>query len=240
MLKYALLSGTAAILGLLLTPVVRYLARRLGAVDEPGGRHVHQHRIPRLGGLALLAAFLGTVGAGWVVDAWLTDVFFGYGWGLRWLLAGTVVVTAVGVADDIWSLGPVPKLCFQVLAGVLALLGGYGISAVTNPFTGGLVDLGWFAIPVTLLWVVGITNAFNLIDGLDGLAAGVALIVSTTLLLVSVAAGRVDAALLSATLAGAVAGFLYYNFGPASIFLGDSGRLLLGGDRGLYRFDPAT
>ena len=228
MFKYALLSVTAAVLGLLLTPVVRRLAFRLGAVDEPGGRHVHTQRIPRLGGLALLAAFTGALGIGWVVDQFVTDIFFGYGDGCLWLLAGALLVAAVGVADDIWSLGPAQKLCVQCAAGALTLLGGYGVTLVTNPLTGGHIDLGWFGPVVTVAWVVGITNAFNLIDGLDGLAAGVALIVSTTLLVVSVAEGRVDTALLAAALAGAVVGFLYYNFSAASIFLGDSGSLLLG------------
>ncbi len=228
MLKYALLGATAVMLGLLLTPVVRWLALRLGAVDEPGGRRIHGGRIPRLGGLAVFAAFVTTMAIGYAFDRLFHDVFLGYGWAEGCVFAGAVVVVTAGVVDDIWSLGPLPKLGFQILAGAMALAGSCGIETITNPFTGGLIQLGWLAVPATLLWVVGITNAFNLIDGLDGLAAGVSLIAAATLFVVSTAAGRIEVAVLSVVLAGTLAGFLCYNFNPASIFLGDSGSLLLG------------
>lgn len=228
MLKYAILGVTAALLGGLLTPLVRRLGLRLGAVDAPGGRRIHTGRIPRLGGLAVFAALVGSIAAGYVADRLLMDVYHGYGWAWGWLLAGALVVVTAGVIDDVWSLGPVPKLGFQLLAGTMVLAGSCGIHTISNPLTGGGIELGWLAVPATLVWVVGITNAFNLIDGLDGLAAGVALIAAGTLLVVSLAAGRVDVALLSVAVGGALLGFLYYNFNPASIFLGDSGSLLLG------------
>jgi len=239
MLKYTVLAFTAAAFSLLLTPCVRWLAFYLGAVDEPGGRRVHQGRVPRLGGLAVLGALLATVAAVRVallatvaavrvVDLLWFDVFLGHAWTWGWLLAGALVVSAVGAIDDVRGLGPLTKLMLQILAGVMVLIGGYGIEQITNPLTGNIVGLGWFGVPLTLLWVVGITNAFNLLDGLDGLAAGVALIASSTLFLVSLAGGHLDVALLAAMLAGALAGFLCYNFNPASIFLGDSGSLLLG------------
>ncbi|MBI4514610.1 MAG: hypothetical protein HY699_02180 [Deltaproteobacteria bacterium] len=228
MLKYIVLGVTAVTFALLITPGIRALALRLGAVDEPGGRHVHHQPVPRLGGLAVLGALAGALAVGRAVDLLFFDVFVGYGWGWAWLLPGALVVVATGVVDDVRSLGPLAKLCCQIIAGAIALAGGYAISAVSNPFGGGPIALGWLAAPVTLLWVVGITNAFNLIDGLDGLAAGVALIASATLFVMSVAGGRIEVALLSVALAGALAGFLYYNFNPASIFLGDCGSLLLG------------
>jgi UDP-GlcNAc:undecaprenyl-phosphate GlcNAc-1-phosphate transferase len=228
MLKYILLGLSATALALLLTPWVRQLAFRLGAVDEPGGRRLHQGRIPRLGGVAVLAAFLGALAVGALVDVLFVDVFFGHGWAWCWVLVGALIVSTVGAADDIWGLGPIPKLLFQILAGMIVFNSGHGIHTITNPLTGIGIELHWLAAPLTLLWVVGITNAFNLIDGLDGLAAGVALIAATTLFVVSLMAGHVEVALIAVTLAGALAGFLCYNFNPASIFLGDSGSLFLG------------
>ena len=228
MLKYLVLGMTAAVLAFVLTPWVARWAVRLGAVDEPNDRRVHAGRIPSLGGLAVFAAFLGALGLGLVVDRLVLEVFWGEPWPWGWLLGGAVVVVACGVADDVWTLGPLPKLCVQLVAGFMVLAAGHGITAVTNPFSGASVQLGWFGAPLTLLWVVGITNAFNLIDGLDGLAAGVALIASGTLFVISLAGGRIEVALLAAALAGALAGFLYHNFNPATVFLGDSGALLLG------------
>ncbi|MFN8625534.1 MAG: hypothetical protein U0587_06065 [Candidatus Binatia bacterium] len=228
MSKYGFLGLSAMGLALVCTPAVRWLAFRLGAVDEPGGRRLHRGRIPRLGGLAVLLAYLGALALGMLVDLYFLEMFWVYGWGWRWLLTGMLIVCAIGVADDIWSLGALPKVGFQVLAGGLVLWGGHGIHAITDPFTGTAIELGWLDTPLTLLWVVGITNAFNLIDGLDGLATGVALIASTTLFVVCLAGGNVQVAMLAAALSGALLGFLCYNFNPASVFLGDSGSLLLG------------
>jgi UDP-GlcNAc:undecaprenyl-phosphate/decaprenyl-phosphate GlcNAc-1-phosphate transferase len=228
MLKYWVLGLTAAGLALLLTPLTAALARWVGAVDEPEQRRVHTGRIPRLGGLAVFAAFVGAIGLGLLADRLFLDVFWGNKWPWGWLLGGALVVVACGAADDVWTLGPLPKLCFQIVAGTMVLAAGRGITLITNPLTGMSTELGLLAVPLTILWVVGITNAFNLIDGLDGLAVGVALIASGTLFLVSLAGGRVEVALLAAALAGALAGFLYYNFNPASVFLGDCGSLLVG------------
>ena len=228
MLKYWVLGLTAAGLALLLTPLTAALARWVGAVDEPEQRRVHTGRIPRLGGLAVFAAFVGAIGLGLLANRLLLEVFWGNKWPWGWLLGGALVVVACGAADDVWTLGPLPKLCFQIIAGTMVLAAGRGITLITNPLSGASTELGLLAVPLTILWVVGITNAFNLIDGLDGLAVGVALIASGTLFLVSLAGGRVEVALLAATLAGALAGFLYYNFNPASVFLGDCGSLLVG------------
>ena len=226
--RYLLTFVVAALIALLTTPLVRRLALSVGAVAEPGGRHLHQGRVPRLGGLAVLAGGLGALGLAAMSGVALSELLATFGWHSGWLLAGALTVAAVGAVDDIVGLGPLAKLSFQILAGVMALAGGYGFQAVTNPLTGGVVDFGLLGPLVTLAWVVGVTNAFNLIDGLDGLAAGVGLIASLTLVAVSLIEQRPDAALLASALAGALAGFLYFNFNPARIFLGDSGSLLLG------------
>jgi UDP-GlcNAc:undecaprenyl-phosphate GlcNAc-1-phosphate transferase len=225
---YVLVAALAMTLALAVTPLIRALAVRLGAVDRPGGRHTHAGCVPRLGGVAVLCAVLGALGLACVAGDTVILTLQEQGWHLGWLLAGTVGVLIIGIIDDVWSLAPMVKLGLQCFPGVMALAGGYGIHAITNPLTGGYIEFGPFGSVVTICWVIGITNAFNLIDGLDGLAAGVALIASATLFVISLAEGRLDAALVAVTLAGALAGFLYYNFNPASIFLGDSGSLLLG------------
>lgn len=224
---YLWLVGTAAVLALLVTPLARAVALPLGAVDEPGERRVHRGRIPRLGGVAVLLAFAGALllarAAGLPLD------FPSAGdRRLAWLAAGTLTVAAAGLADDIWTLRPLPKLALQVTAASAVVAGGLGFDAVTDPFGGGVIVLGPLAPLVTVVWVVGVTNAFNLIDGLDGLAAGVGLIVSLTLVVVCWTQDRPEVALVAVTLAGALAGFLRYNFHPASIFLGDSGSLVTG------------
>lgn len=225
---YVLTFAAALALAVAATPLVRRLARAAGAVAEPGGRHLHQGRIPRLGGLAVLAGALGGLAAAALAGVDLAALLRAHGWHQGWLLAGVLTVTAVGAADDLLGLGPLAKLAGQVLAAAMALAGGYGFAAVTNPLTGGVLEFGVLGPAVTMLWVVGVTNAFNLIDGLDGLAAGVGLIACLTLILVSLLEQRPDAALLACALGGALAGFLFFNFNPATIFLGDAGSQMLG------------
>jgi UDP-GlcNAc:undecaprenyl-phosphate GlcNAc-1-phosphate transferase len=224
---YLLLGGVAAALALLVTPVVRALALPLGALDEPSERRVHRGQIPRLGGLAVIAAISGSLLLGWAAGIPI-DFLTADDGRLMWLFAGTLTVAAAGMADDIWTLAPVPKLALQIAAASAVVAGGLGFDAVTDPFGGGAISLGPIAPLLSVVWVVGVTNAFNLVDGLDGLAAGVGLIASLTLIAVCWTQGRPDVALLAATLAGALLGFLWYNFYPASIFLGDSGSLVLG------------
>jgi UDP-GlcNAc:undecaprenyl-phosphate/decaprenyl-phosphate GlcNAc-1-phosphate transferase len=226
--EYLALALIAAGFALVATPPIGALARRLGAVDMPGARRVHAHPVPRLGGVALFLAGLTALYVTPLVGVRVLDSLQARGWHLGWLLAGALVTVAAGAIDDVHGLPPLPKLGLQILAAGVALAGGYGLRGVTNPFGGGYVEFGALGAFLTLTWIVTITNAFNLIDGLDGLAAGVALIASATLFAVSLAEGRTDAACLWATLGGALVGFLCYNFNPASIFLGDSGSLLLG------------
>jgi len=227
-LFYLGIAVSAAIVAVVATPLASALAYRVGAIDEPGERRIHEGRIPRLGGLAVLLGSLAVVHVGGLLHTGMPDVLDGHGWRSGWFLGGLLVVTAVGLVDDIWRLRPVPKLAGQVVAATLAVLGGYAIRAITNPFTGDVVELGWMGTLITFVWIVGITNAFNLIDGLDGLAAGVGLIAGGTICLLAAWQQRPDVAVLAAALCGALGGFLLHNFHPASIFLGDCGAFLVG------------
>ena len=227
-MAYLILALTAAALALVATPPIGALAGRLGAVDTPGPRRIHARPVPRLGGVALLLAAVGALYLTPLLGVRALDLLEAQGWHLGWLLSGVLLIVVTGAVDDVRGLPPLAKLGLQIVAAGVALAGGYGLRGVTNPFGGGFVEFGVVGAFLTLAWIVTITNAFNLIDGLDGLAAGVALIASTTLFVVSLAQDRTDAACLWATIAGALAGFLRYNFNPASIFLGDSGSLLLG------------
>jgi UDP-GlcNAc:undecaprenyl-phosphate GlcNAc-1-phosphate transferase len=210
------------------TPFVRQLALRLDVVDHPGDRRLHVVRTPTLGGVALTASALATLFVLQALSGSAALLLREHGWNLQALLLGTLVILVIGVADDARGLSASVKLLGQVTAGAIAIAGGYGFSAVTNPFTGGYWEFGWFGNVLSLLWIIGITNAFNLIDGLDGLATGVALIAAATISLIALLQGRPDTALLAFVLVGVLAGFLCHNFPPASIFLGDSGALLLG------------
>jgi UDP-GlcNAc:undecaprenyl-phosphate/decaprenyl-phosphate GlcNAc-1-phosphate transferase len=225
---YLVLALTAAALALAVTPLVRALALRVGALDEPSARRMHSAAVPRLGGVAVLVAGVLALAVAPLLDVPALDLLAARGWHLGWLLAGVLLVTTAGIVDDIRGLEPLPKLCWQGAAAALAIAGGYGLHGVTNPFTGAFIEFGAAGGLATVVWILVITNALNLIDGLDGLAAGVAVIASATLLVVAVSEDRVDAACLWATLLGALVGFLRYNFSPASIFLGDSGSLLIG------------
>ncbi|MBU4556268.1 MAG: undecaprenyl/decaprenyl-phosphate alpha-N-acetylglucosaminyl 1-phosphate transferase [Actinobacteria bacterium] len=227
---YLFVIAAAALVTLLMTPLVRAWSVRRGLVDEPGGRKVHTHAISRLGGIAMFAGFIAAV----VVEA-LGERQFGWGgallppspgvWGV---LAGMVVIFAVGVIDDIYTLTPGPKLLGQIVAAGIVIGAGLRIDFIGNPFGGGLIALGLLGIPVTLVYIVGFTNVINLIDGLDGLAAGVSAIAATSFLVLAAQSNRLEAAALAAALIGACLGFLRYNFNPASIFMGDSGAMFLG------------
>jgi UDP-GlcNAc:undecaprenyl-phosphate GlcNAc-1-phosphate transferase len=217
----------AAGLSFVITPIVRSLARRRGVVEESGQRP-HAAPIPTLGGLAVLAASAVAIALSLVVYPELTTFLAIQLHAWRWTAAGAVLIATLGVIDDIVRVRPPTKIVFQTIAALLVVADGHGIGRVINPFTGETLYLGWLAAPVTLFWIIGITNAFNLIDGLDGLAAGIGLIAALTLAEVAVLAGRPDIVLIALTLAGALGGFLYYNYAPASIFMGDSGSMFVG------------
>lgn len=224
----AALAAVAALIAAGLVPLVERLARRVGAIDAPGGRRSHAGQVPRLGGIAVGVAGAASVGLGHALALPGFARLAEHGWPLSWLAAASLVVALLGVADDVHGLSPGVKLAGQLLAATLAVAGGYAVRRVTLPVLDSTMDLGVLGVVLTIVWIVAVTNALNLIDGLDGLATGVALIASLTLAVISVLEQRPGGALLATCLAGALAGFLPFNLPPARLFLGDSGSLLVG------------
>ncbi len=217
----------AALVGALLTPLVRRFALSIGAVSRPGGRHIHERTIPRLGGLAVVGAFFAPLIGLFFVESTVAEVFRSDRARVIGLMVGGAVMCAVGFVDDTRGLRALHKLYAQLLVAALAFACGYRIEAVQLPLFGE-VSMGIFALPITVAWIIGIINAVNLIDGLDGLAAGVVFFACLTNLVVSHIAGVTIVTLLMAATMGSVVGFLFYNFNPARIFMGDSGSYFLG------------
>ena len=216
----------AAIISCLATPLVKMLSVKYGAVDVPkDGRRMHDHPIPRMGGLAIFFGFMASM-----------LIFVPLDTAKKGMLAGAVIIVILGVLDDKYSLPAVPKFLVQIAAALVAVMTGSRIEVLSNPniFSANPVwKLGWLSVHVTVIWFVAITNAVNLIDGLDGLACGVSTISSATMLIialmmVSEVDSEVDVAIMMAALAGACIGFLPYNFNPAKIFMGDTGATFLG------------
>lgn len=224
MTVYLLLSLSSAVLVLLVTPLVARGSICLGLVDAPGGRKVHPQSVPRLGGVAVVTAM---VLAMILVRLWEPRDFGPAIWpALQPLATAGALIFGIGLLDDVRGVGPATKAVVQVAAAVLVMTAGLLIERVT--LLGMTWQLGWLAWPITAAWIVGLTNAFNLIDGIDGLAAGVAALAAAACGLILVVRGHSAEAMLLATLVGAAVGFLFFNFAPASIFLGDSGSLLFG------------
>lgn len=225
MLTFLLTFLISLLLTILLTPMVRSFAPEIGAMDQPSERKVHKSSIPRSGGIAIYFGFLVAVLFG-ILSGGVSGTNLNSHHLLGILLGGSVVLLT-GLLDDIYRLPSLLKLLFQVIGASVAIYFGVEITFISNPFE-GMVPLGFIAVPLTLLWVVGMTNAINLIDGLDGLATGVTAISAGTLFIVALRTHQIGAALLMLALCGAALGFLRYNFNPASIFLGDSGSYFLG------------
>jgi len=207
----------AGVLALGLTPLARWLALRYGVVSVPNSRSVHTRPVPYLGGVPIYLAFVAAAAYGLGVRHELVRV----------LALGGGVIMLLGAIDDIRPLSPRTKLAVEFVVAALTVAAGVQIEWVTNPL-GGMIILGAWGIPLTMLWLVAVTNVLNWIDGLDGLAAGITAIVGLTLFFACRQAGQVHSALLTAALAGAALGFLPHNFNPAKIFMGDAGALFLG------------
>ena len=223
----------------LVTPFVAWIATRLRILAQPGGRHIHVAPIPRLGGIAIYTAFVAAVLAGLPVNRSigvaveahniLVTIPFSpaFDWPVIGVLIGASIITIVGILDDVRGISPMEKLFGQLVAAVIPPVFGIGMDVLTNPF-GGMVFLGPFGVALTVLWLVALCNVMNLIDGIDGLATGIASIAAVTVFIASYGRGDAATAILSVALIGATLGFLPFNFNPARIFLGDTGSMLLG------------
>jgi len=225
MLLFLLTFLIAITVTIFLTPMVRSFAPHIGAMDIPSERKVHRSETPRTGGIAIYGGLVAAIFCGLML-AGMSGIKINTRPIMGILLGGSLVVL-VGLLDDMKGLNARTKLLWQTIAAVIAIYFGVEINFVTSPFN-GLLPLGFFAVPLTLLWLVGMTNAVNLIDGLDGLAAGVTAISAATLFFVALRTHQLGAALILLAVAGTALGFLRYNFFPASIFLGDAGSYLLG------------
>jgi len=218
--EYAYVFGLALIISLLATPLVSKLAFKVGAVDRPDNRKVHSRLMPRLGGLAIYLGFIVTLFLTVEISAQLAG-----------LLIGGSIIIVLGILDDIRDISPRVKLLGQLAAAAVAVKYGIEVDLITNPF-GGTIELDWmgisWGIPLTILWIAGVTNAVNLIDGLDGLAGGLSAIAALTLAVLGWREGTPEIVLPALILAASTFGFLRYNFYPAKVFMGDSGSMFLG------------
>ncbi|MGZ9586288.1 MraY family glycosyltransferase [Paenibacillus marinisediminis] len=213
-----------------LTPLVKKFAIKVGAVDVPNARKVHTRIMPRMGGLAIYGAFAITLLGMMLI---VPDILFGTTRDanlVKALLAGGTIIVLVGALDDRFELSAKVKLLGQIVAAMVVVFGfDMTVNFIDVPFGDHYLNIGdWVAIPLTIFWIVGVTNAINLIDGLDGLAAGVSAISIGTLLVMAVIMGNPVVILLCSLLLGSIIGFLFFNFHPARIFMGDTGSLFLG------------
>ncbi|HEX8140319.1 MAG TPA: MraY family glycosyltransferase [Pyrinomonadaceae bacterium] len=226
---YLMLFVLALFSSLLITPLLRRLCDRYGWVDHPHEpRRIHSRAIPRLGGVALYIATLLTLASISLLDNLVTQSLRAQWRNLFVLLLPATLLLLLGAYDDLHNTSPRIKLIAQTLAGILFYLMGGRIEGLTVPFVGHVGLPFVISLILTVVWIVGISNAFNLIDGMDGLATGAALFASIIMLVVSFNSGNTLVIVMTLVLSGTLIGFLRYNFNPASIFLGDSGSLFVG------------
>lgn len=215
-MTYALTFIIALIVAVAVTPISIKLAKRLGAIDQPGGRRVHERPIPRLGGVAIYSAFWLAV---LTTQTWNENI--------QGLFLGSTIILLVGIWDDTRGMRPLVKLLWQIVAAGVLLFFGFSMDTISLPVIGA-VNLGVFGLILTVFWVVGLVNTVNISDGLDGLAAGICFVAAILLFWSANRINQVPAAHLTLALAGAALGFLFYNFHPAKVFMGDSGSMFLG------------
>ena len=230
-MTFALTFLTALVIAVIATPISMILAKKWGAIAYPGGRHVHSRPIPRLGGLAMYAAFWI---AALVIKVWDKSYSMDASsnmqiWGL---FIGSTIIVLVGIWDDIRGMRPMVKLFWQIAAAAVLLGFGFSMDLISLPFIGEIrfVAHGLSAIGLILMifWVVGLVNTVNISDGLDGLAAGICFMVALLLFWSANGISQLPAAHLTLALAGAILGFLFFNFPPARVFMGDTGSMFLG------------
>lgn len=211
------------ILGVFIVPLVIAYSKKEGLVDVPNERKIHKIPVSRLGGVAIWSSTMLTFLLLVVLS------YYPYGSLLSGILLGGSLMFLLGLIDDVYNLNAKFKLFIQIAIVTIVYLLGVKIDTIINPF-GGVIELGWFSYPITLLWIVGICNAVNFIDGVDGLAGSVITVNSITLAIVAVSMTPANSisALIAFILAGSMLAFLAYNFNPAKIFMGDSGALFAG------------
>lgn len=217
----------ASLAAAILTPLVRVMALRVGALSHPGGRHIHRAKVPRLGGIAIFVAWMLPLLGMLFVDSSVAKIFWNDVTKALGLFLGGLALCVVGVVDDTRGLSAKTKLFAQIVVACAAFACGLRVDLIALPMV-GVLPMGIFALPVTVLWIVGIVNAVNLIDGLDGLAAGIVLFACSTNFVVALIGNTIFIAVVMAALIGALFGFLFFNFNPARIFMGDSGSYFLG------------
>ncbi len=219
----------AFLISVFATPMVLRVALRRKLVDATNEhRKIHEGLIPRLGGIAIVAGFYTPLLALLVYDTGTGSIWLSNSGKAAGLLLGGLVIAVVGIYDDVIGCGPRGKLFGQFLASAIVIFFGSYIDTIDLPLIPGTSLDAWVGIPITVLWIVGLTNAVNLIDGLDGLAGGIALIGLIPFSAVALSNGDVVMGLMTLTLAGAVSGFLVFNVHPARIFMGDTGSMFLG------------
>jgi len=210
---------------LLVTPFLRDAAIENGVLDQPNERKIHKNAVPRVGGIAIVIAFFGSMTLGYVLFRSQLNGSITYFTGL---CIGMAIISITGIWDDLWTLNASRKLIGQVTAALILIPFGFVIRSLNLPFV-GTISIGWqVGIPLTVFWVVGIVNTINIVDGMDGLAAGITVTIATALFIVSVINHQILMAIVCIIVVGSALGFLKYNFHPATIFMGDCGAMFLG------------
>ncbi|HCX9480371.1 TPA: undecaprenyl/decaprenyl-phosphate alpha-N-acetylglucosaminyl 1-phosphate transferase, partial [Staphylococcus aureus] len=211
-----LLVAVTMIVSLTITPIVIAISKRLNLVDKPNFRKVHTKPISVMGGTVILFSFLIGIWIGHPIE---TEI--------KPLIIGAIIMYVLGLVDDIYDLKPYIKLAGQIAAALVVAFYGVTIDFISLPM-GTTIHFGFLSIPITVIWIVAITNAINLIDGLDGLASGVSAIGLITIGFIAILQANIFITMICCVLLGSLIGFLFYNFHPAKIFLGDSGALMIG------------
>lgn len=204
------------IISFVMTPIVIKFSHLVGALDKPNLRKVHTKPVSVLGGIVILTSFLIGIWIGHPVEQ-----------EIRPILIGAILINIMGVIDDLYDLPAIVKLIVQIIVASIVVGHDISLDLITLPF-GIVIEFGYLSIPMTILWIVAVTNAINLIDGLDGLASGVSLIALATIGFIAILQQNIFIMMMCSVLIGSLIGFLRYNFYPAKIFLGDNGALLLG------------
>lgn len=221
----------AFIINLYLTPLLIYLSHKHEIFDKIDHRKIHTEDTSRLGGIGIFTSFIISGFLSPLLVSAITDnetIFQNSSLRIPLLTASICIIFVTGVLDDFAEMRARYKLIGQLIASILAITGGAIISSIQIPFTSVSIELGFFAVPLTMLWLVGITNSLNLIDGIDGLSSGISILAAMVYGFVFLLYGQYLPAIICYALVGSLFGYLFFNFPPAKIFMGDSGSLFLG------------